>query len=264
MTEGILLFHPLDGQAVEALLCDADGNLFASEEPAYEASAAVTNRLLAELDIDLAFDPPELRRRAMGRNFRSTAQLLAAEAGKEIDSASLEEWVLAERREVIAHLASVLEPDPEVDRPMRLLAGRFRVAVVSSSAQERLAACFRATALEDLFPAPARFSAEDSLPVPTSKPDPAIYSFAGRQLGLLPAAALAVEDAVVGARSAIAAGFATVGNLQFVPADERERRIADLRAAGVAAVVDSWSALAVLLGVAPDPQPPAQLIGDTT
>src|SRR5206468_6511581 len=31
------------------LLCDADGNLFPSEEPAFEASAVVTNRYLERL-----------------------------------------------------------------------------------------------------------------------------------------------------------------------------------------------------------------------
>ena len=41
----------LDLEAVEVLLCDADGNLFPSEEPAFVASAAVTNRLLAESGI---------------------------------------------------------------------------------------------------------------------------------------------------------------------------------------------------------------------
>ena len=34
---------------LEVLLCDADGNLFPSEEPAFVASADVTNRLLADL-----------------------------------------------------------------------------------------------------------------------------------------------------------------------------------------------------------------------
>ena len=36
-------------EQLTTLLCDADGNLFASEEPAFEASAEVTNRFLAEL-----------------------------------------------------------------------------------------------------------------------------------------------------------------------------------------------------------------------
>ncbi len=34
---------------LEALLCDADGNLFPSEEPAFVATADVTNRFLAAL-----------------------------------------------------------------------------------------------------------------------------------------------------------------------------------------------------------------------
>jgi hypothetical protein len=36
-----------DIRAGTVLLCDADGTLFPSEEPAYAASAGVTNRLLA-------------------------------------------------------------------------------------------------------------------------------------------------------------------------------------------------------------------------
>ena len=47
--------HPravLDPAAVEILLCDADGNLFPSEDPAFVASARVTNDCLAELGID--------------------------------------------------------------------------------------------------------------------------------------------------------------------------------------------------------------------
>lgn len=237
----------LDVSAVEALLCDADGNLFGSEEPAFVASTAVTNQLLAELGIDRSFTPDELRRRALGRNFRSLAPELAEEAGVSIDPDRLERWVLAEQRSVIAHLGSVLRPDREVHDPLSALARRFSLAVVSSSATPRLAVCFAACGLDDLFPPRVRFSAEDSLPAPTSKPDPAIYAFAGRRLGVAGAAGLAVEDAVAGAQSAVAAGFPTVGNLQFVAPDEREERATALRAAGVVAVVPSWRHLAGLL-----------------
>jgi hypothetical protein len=45
---------------------------------------------------------------------------------------------------------------------------------VSSSALARLAGCFTATELDRLIPPARRFSAEDSLPTPTSKPDPAV------------------------------------------------------------------------------------------
>ncbi len=247
MSDGIRRFVPLDVDAIEVLLCDADGNLFGSEEPAFVASTAVTNRLLAELGVACTFTPDALRRRSMGRTFRSTALELAAGAGVAIEPEALERWVLAERRAVVAHLTSVLRPDPAVHGPLRALSRRFRLAVVSSSAMSRLAACFTATHLDAVFPPPVRFSAEDSLPVAKSKPDPAIYAFAGEHLGIAGAEGLAVEDAVAGARSAVAAGFPTVGNLQFVAADEREERAAALQEAGVAAVVPSWSHLAVLL-----------------
>ena len=249
MSDRVLSFRPLDPDAVEVLLCDADGNLFASEEPAFVASTGVTNRLLAELGIEREFTPGELRRRAVGRNFRSTAQELAAEAGTSVGRDTLESWVLEEQRAVVAHLGSVLRPDPAVSEPLRELARRFRLAVVSSSAHLRLDVCFEAADLDDLLPPAVRFSAEDSLPVPTSKPDPAIYAFAGEALGIEAAAGVAVEDATVGALSAVAAGFATIGNLQFVPHGEREQRIAELREAGVAAIVSSWSDIVSLLGV---------------
>ena len=247
MTDRVLRFRPLDPDAVEVLLCDADGNLFASEEPAFVASTAVTNKLLAMLGIDHEFTPDVLRRCAVGRNFRSTAEALAAEAGKSIDPDALESWVVEEQRAVVAELGSVLRPNAEVTGPLRELATRFRLAVVSSSAQARLDACFQAAGLDELFPRAVRFSAEDSLPVPTSKPDPAIYGHAAEALGIELGAGLAVEDAAVGARSAIGAGFTTVGNLQFVAPAEREQRIAELRDAGVAAIVSSWSGLTALL-----------------
>jgi HAD superfamily hydrolase (TIGR01509 family) len=237
---------------VKALLCDADGNLFASEEPAFEASTEVTNRLLARLGSARRFTPDELRRRAVGRNFRMTALELAAEAGVRVDPAELERWVLDEQRAVVAHLARVLAPDPAVLEPLRALAAQVRLAVVSSSATARLDACFAVTGLDELFAPAVRFSAEDSLPVPTSKPDPAIYAFAGRRLGISAADGLAVEDAVAGVRSAVAAGFATVGNLQFVAPGEREQRAAALREAGVAALVSSWRELAELLAAEPE------------
>ncbi len=253
MSDGVVPLPPLDTGAVEVLLCDADGNLFPSEEPAFEASAVVTNRLLADLGIDRSFTPEELRRRSMGKNFRATASELAAEAGVAIEPAVLERWVAAERDAVVSHLASVLRPDAAVTEPLRALAGHFRLSVVSSSALDRLASCLTATELDGLLPAAVRFSAEDSLPVPTSKPDPAIYAFAGVQLGVSGTAALAVEDAVAGVRSAVAAGFPVVGNLQFVPPDEVGARADALRQAGAAAIVRSWGHLAELLGATAGP-----------
>ncbi len=234
---------PLDVVAgLTTLLCDADGNLFPSEEPAFVASADVTNRFLAELGDDRRFSPEELRLATTGMNFRSTSRRLAAEAGR--PDVDVEPWVAEERRAVTAHLGGHLRPHEPTTAALTAVAGRLRLAAVSSSALARLAACFTATGLDALIPPEVRFSAEDSLPTPTSKPDPAVYRHACAELGIAPAEGLAVEDSVAGALSAVRAGCPTVGNLLFVPPAERAGREAALREAGVLAVVSSWQELA--------------------
>ncbi|MFW3172294.1 HAD family hydrolase [Geodermatophilus sp. CPCC 206100] len=230
---------------LEALLCDADGNLFPSEEPAFVASAEVTNRFLASLGVDRRFTAEELRLATTGMNFRTTASRLAAEAGH--PDADVEPWVAEEKRAVTAHLGATLTPHGPTTDALTALAAHLRPAAVSSSALTRLDACFTATGLAGLIPASVRFSAEDSLPVPTSKPDPAVYLYACEQLGIAPEAGLAVEDSIPGALSAVRAGCPTVGNLLFVPAAERAERAAALTDAGVLVVVDSWQQLADLV-----------------
>ncbi|GAB3679377.1 HAD family hydrolase [Angustibacter aerolatus] len=232
---------------VEVVLCDADGNLFPSEEPAFVASADVTNRLLATLGVDRRYDAEELRLATTGMNFRSTARALADEHGADLSDDELQRWVAEEQAAVTAHLHEVLRRDPAVEQPLRVVAGCYGVAAVSSSADARIAACFDATGLADLFPPDRRFSAEDSMPRPVSKPDPAIYRFALDALGLARHQAVAVEDSVAGATSAVGAGIATIGNLQFVQAPERVQRRDELEAAGVLAVVGSWQEAADLL-----------------
>ncbi len=232
-------------EQVTHLLCDADGNLFPSEEPAFDASAEVTNAFLASLGIDRRYTATELRTAATGMNFRTTARMLAEQAG--VHDADVEPWVAEERRAVTEHLARTLQPHPPTLAALSTLAERLELAVVSSSALARLAACFTATGLDELLPPGRRYSAEDSLPTPTSKPDPAVYAHACVQLGILPAQGLAVEDAVAGVRSAVAAGCPVVGNLLFVLPDERDERAAALLAAGALTVVSSWSELADLV-----------------
>ena len=228
-----------------ALLCDADGNLFPSEEPPFVASAEVTNRFLAELGDERRFTPEELRLATTGMNFRSTSRRLAAEAGRpEVD---IEPWVAEEKRAVTAYLGEHLRPHEPTTAALTRLAEHLRLAAVSSSALGRLAACFTATGLDDLFPVARRFSAEDSLPTPTSKPDPAVYRHACTALGIEPQQGLAVEDAVAGVRSAVGAGCPVVGNLLFVLPDEREARREALLAAGAVTVVESWQELADLV-----------------
>jgi len=282
MSRPLEFVRPFDPSSITTLLLDADDNLFPSEAPAFDASAEVTTQFLARFGVDSPLSGDQLRKKAVGKNFRSTATDLAvlsgipfdtalaqgrAEAsvatdgdladGRALTAAELESWVLRERERVTAHLAVTLTPDPEVLVPLRDLAARFAMAAVSSSALARLKASFTAAGLDDLIPEAVRFSAEDSLQVPTSKPDPAVYLEAGRVLGVNGPQGLAVEDSVPGVTSAVAAGYHAVGNVMFVPADERERRTEELIGAGAVAVTDSWRALAdaLLLSTVPSGGP---------
>jgi beta-phosphoglucomutase-like phosphatase (HAD superfamily) len=62
-----------------------------------------------------------------------------------------------------------------------------------------------------------------------------------------PGQTIAVEDSLPGARSAVAAGIATVGNLTFIPPEERENRRQGLHDAGVLALVESWGDVAAMV-----------------
>lgn len=248
----------LDLASVSTLLCDADGTLFDSEGPAFDASVLVANRYLERLGSPDRYTADELRRTATGLSFRATLTGLARDHGVDVTSsvftAEAETWVAQENEAVTRHLAQVLQPDAAVQEPLRRLRSRFGLAIVTSSTLTRIDASLASSGLAEQFPPDLRFSAQDSLPVPTSKPDPAVYLFAAHDLGLEPGCGLAIEDAVPGARSAVAAGLVTVGMLCFVPPAERDERTADLQAAGVSALVDSWSELELLLDH-PEPIP---------
>lgn len=278
MTGGLTFVRAFDPAPITTLLCDADDNLFGSERPAFDASTEVTNRFLARFGVTAPLSSEELRKRAVGKNFRTTALDLAVQCGVPLEQSlargrpaavianaddlagdnalsadELEQWVGEERERVTAHLAATLTPDPQVLEPLRELATRYALAAVSSSATKRLRACFAATGLDALLSEAVTFSAEDSLPVPTSKPDPAVYLHCGQVLGVAAKQGLAIEDSVAGVTSAVAAGYATIGNLMFVPPDERDCRREELIEAGAVAITDSWHAIAdaLLLSAAP-------------
>jgi HAD superfamily hydrolase (TIGR01509 family) len=232
-------------ERVTALLCDADDTLFPSEAPAFEASVDVLNRWLAAAGIDERVTAEEQRSRAVGKNFRATVTDLAAEHGVGVED--LGRWVAEEAAVVTEHLRATLTPDAEVVRALTSLAEHLTLAAVSSSALARLEGCFSATGLAGLIPAERRFSAEDSLATPASKPDPAVYLQACAQLGIEPAEGLAVEDSVAGATSAVRAGCPTIGMVTFVPVAERARRRGQLADAGVLTVVASWPELTDLV-----------------
>jgi beta-phosphoglucomutase-like phosphatase (HAD superfamily) len=247
-----------DFSGVTTVLFDADGNLFASEPLALEASAPVTNRLAEAMGLTERFTPDSLRVATTGRNFRALAGEFAQGSGRwsaptrRLSELELERWIDEENRVVSEHLRNRLQLDPEVRDAVARIADRFAVAVVSSSSIGRLQASFVPTGLAAWFPPERCFSAEDSLHPPVSKPNPAVYLEALKQLGVRAEEAVAIEDSVRGAQAAVAAGCPTIGNLTFVELEDRARHAEELRAVGVTAIVESWAEVVDLLA-----QPPA-------
>ncbi len=232
---------------VTTLLCDADGTLFPSEEPAYAASAAVTQAFAECYGLTGDFSADHLRRTGTGRNFRSLTADLLAQRSISAPADDVAVWIEREQVAVTAHLAHTLRPDPDVIVVTRELSRRYRMAVVSSSASTRLLTCLRSTGLDRTFPPPVVFSAEDSMPTPIGKPDPAIYRHAMHALDITPSEAVALEDSATGTESAVAAGITTIGVVAFVAPDERAQRVRDLLDAGAVSVVSTWHELGIIL-----------------
>src|SRR3981081_1583630 len=87
------------------VLCDADGNLFPSEEPAFEASVEVTNRFLARFGVAARYTAEGLRRETTGKNFRTTVVDLAVQRGVPIEerlAPGHQDAVVASRDDVVA------------------------------------------------------------------------------------------------------------------------------------------------------------------
>src|SRR3954447_14454369 len=102
---------------VTTVLCDADGTLFPSEEPAYTASAVVVQAFAERYGLVGDFTAENLRRIGTGRNFRAMAEHFRQDAGIAVDPDALQQWVDRERSEVTAHLAQ--RPDASARRPRR-------------------------------------------------------------------------------------------------------------------------------------------------
>jgi len=119
--------------------------------------------------------------------------------------------------------------------------GKYGMAVVSSSALRRVKASVVKVAQDKYFPKDHIFSAASSLPVPTTKPDPAIYLHACKVIGKKPEECVAVEDSKSGTLSAVRAGIPTIGYVgSYGGAVKQKEMAAVLKEAGVKVMMEHW------------------------
>ncbi len=228
---------------IKFLAYDYDNTLGLTEKLAFGACCAVVNEVLARKGVEKRFTPGELMSRSVGRSFLGIITELAGEHNFSFGDGELDRLVLEEQNRVIEVLSAQMEPTDGVNEHLQEVQGKFGLAVVSSSALRRLRACLKAAGQEAFFPADHVFSAADSLPVPTSKPDPAIYLHALKTLGADASETVAIEDSRSGVLAAVRAGITVVGYVGSYPEEERAEASQTLIEAGASFVISNWGDL---------------------
>jgi HAD superfamily hydrolase (TIGR01509 family) len=121
-------------------------------------------------------------------------------------------------RDVVRRVAAAYERDlpllPHAVETVRELARRWRLGVASSSNRPIIELVLDRSGLAECFAAVV--SSEE---VEHGKPAPDVYLAVARQLGVDPAACVAIEDSTNGIKAALAAGMRTIAvpNREFPP-----------------------------------------------
>lgn len=163
--------------------------------------------------------------------------------GYEMDEAELNDYVLREEDAVIAKLNAALVPCEGVDFELEKLhkEGKYKMAVVSSSALRRVIASIRKVNQTRFFDEKDVFSAATSLPKPTSKPNPAIYIHSMDKLGVKPEECIAIEDSKSGTGAGVAAKIRVVGYVGSYEKHEQDKMRKVLADAGAHPIMTEWN-----------------------
>lgn len=163
--------------------------------------------------IDYTYVPRTMQTEFVGQNFRNLMRSLQLKHKFHMEESEMDEYVQRELDELIESLKKDCEPCVNANEVLSNLKkeGRYGMSIVSSSALPRVLASIKKANQAPFFDEDKIFSAATSLPVPTSKPDPAVYLFACEKLGVKPEECLAIEDSRSGATSAMRAGINLLG-----------------------------------------------------
>ena len=231
-------------EKITTILLDCDNTLVLSEDLAFEACAELINQIAADKGVKLEepFTGETLIIEFVGMNFRGMMLSLQERYGFNMTPEELDDYVSREEVAVIAKLKSKLRPCEGVDAVLARLAeeGKYTLAVVSSSALRRVKASVEKVGQAKYF-GEQIYSAASSLPKPTSKPNPAIYLHAMKELGVPPEKCVAVEDSKSGTKSGAAAGIKVIGYVGAYAEGQRGEMEGILSGAGAVVIMRNWS-----------------------
>ncbi|KAJ7680963.1 HAD-like domain-containing protein [Mycena polygramma] len=228
---------------ITTLLFDCDNTLVLSEVLAFEACAELANEILESQGISDRYTGHALFTEFVGQNFRGMMSSLQQKYSLDLQPATFDAYVTREEDQVIGKIRAALEPCAGVEAELERLAaaGRYDMAVVSSSAGRRVEASVDKVGMDKYFPRSRIFSAATSLEKPTSKPDPAIYLHACKVMGKQPGECVAIEDSKNGILSAVRAGIHTIGYVGSYEPEKQDEMRTVLKEAGADPIMVEWS-----------------------
>ncbi|KAI9101987.1 HAD-like domain-containing protein [Phlyctochytrium arcticum] len=219
---------------VTHILFDCDNTLVLSEHHAFTACTSLINEILSSRHIPKNYTPSTLIQEFVGMNFRGMVVKLSQTYSFSISDAELDLLVKEEEDRVISVLEKECEACEGVDDVLKRLFDGKKYGLALRASMKKVDQL-------KYFPDTHIFSAATSLPVPTSKPDPAVYMFACETVGKSPAECVAVEDSRSGTLSAVRAGITVVGYVGSYEADRQKEMTDVLLEAGCKVVMTRWS-----------------------
>lgn len=198
---------------IKEILFDCDNTLVLSEELAFEACAELANEILEKNGKSERYTGPELLNDFVGQNFRGMMVSIQKKFDITIPEHEFNAYVDRELGKVVETLEKKAQPCHGSMEVLQKLYDekKYGMAVVSSSALSRVQASIRKVGQDKFFPPEHVYSAATSLEKPTSKPDPAIYLHACKEIGVKPSECVAVEDSKSGATAAKNAKIPLIG-----------------------------------------------------
>jgi HAD superfamily hydrolase (TIGR01509 family) len=190
------------------LLFDCDGTLVDSEPLlAAEMSSALSG-------VGLPFLASDYMGEFRGTRFKKIVAELQSRHG-EIDPDHLEDVEASMRRRLLQRLETELLPLPGVPEALAALS-HYPMAVVSNGPEEKIRTSLRCCGLADRF-GERLFSGYTAR---CWKPDPCLFLHAASVMGYRAVDCVAIDDALVGVRAALAADMTVIHLNRFPDAEE--------------------------------------------
>ncbi|KAG8526383.1 uncharacterized protein KY384_000377 [Bacidia gigantensis] len=231
---------------VKYILLDCDNTLVQSERLAFEACAELTNEVLEKHGQSERYTVDSLLEDFVGHNFRNMLIGLQKKHNFTMSQEEVDDYVARELGAVTRKLSQKAVECPGVTTELNKLKEQgYPMSVVSTSAKPRVVASIEKVGIDHFFPPEHVYSAATSLNPPSSKPDPAIYFHACKELGVKPEETLTVEDSKSGATAAKRAGIPLIGYVGIYGIEDSKEKMEQMaktltEECGAKAIMYDW------------------------